>query len=316
MSAEHGDAAARAARAHEPVAAIDLGTNTALLLVARGRADGSLETLEETCLTPRLGAGLAATGSLDAAASERAIEALRAFARTIARFEIPRARVRAVGTACLRRARDGRAFAARAASETGLQLEILSEEEEARLGEVAIESAGAGPDALVVDVGGGSTEIACRALGLRRSIPIGAVVLTETWLAPGVPDEARWANLRAAAATEARAFPADAGVGRPVWAIGGTAVNLGACAAGLARFDPRAVEGVQVPAARAGELATALALRSRADRLAFPIEAERADILPAGLATLAAVLERLGAAHVRVSGFGLRHGLAREALGS
>jgi len=298
--------------AGEPVAAIDLGTNTALLLVARARGDGSLETLEETCLTPRLGTGLAARGSLDPAAVERALEALRAFARAIAAHGVPPARLRAVGTACLRRATDGRAFAERAARETGIAIEIVPEAEEARLGELAIAALGAGPEALVVDVGGGSTEVACRALGLRASIPIGAVVLTEAWLDPRGPDSARWAGLRAAAAEAARAFPAGVGRGRAVWAIGGTAVNLAACASGLARFDPRAVEGRVVPAVQAAQLADALAALPRAGRLAFPIEAERADILPAGLAALAAVLERLGAETVRVSGAGLRHGLARE----
>lgn len=304
------------ARGSGTVAAIDLGTNTALLLVARARADGGLDTIEEVCLTPRLGAGLAATGALEEQAVERALAALRSFAATIRAHGVPNARVRAVGTACLRRARDGRAFAERAARETGIAIEILSEDEEARLGELAVACAGAGPETLVVDVGGGSTEIACRAVGLRRSIPVGAVVLTETWLDPLVPDARRWAGLRAAVVDAARAFPAGAAADRPAWAIGGTAVHLGACAAGLARFDPRAVEGLRVASARAGEWADRLAGLTRDARLAFPIEAERADILPAGLAVLAAVLDRIGAREVRVSGFGLRHGIARELLGA
>lgn len=308
-------------RARDPVAAIDLGTNTALLLIARIRDDGTLETLKEVCLTPRLGAGLAATGRLDDQACERALVALRTFAAEIAAQGIPMARVRAVGTACLRRARDGRAFVERALREAGLAVEILGEDEEARLGELAVDCAGAGPEALVVDVGGGSTEIACRALGLRRSIPIGAVVLTETWLGPEDRepldlDARRWSDLRAAAADAARALPAGVAGGRPVWAIGGTAVHLGACVAGLPHFDPRAVEGHRVPVARAGELADELSALSRAERLAYPIEEERADILPAGLAALAAVLARIGAVDVQVSGFGLRHGLAREMLGA
>jgi len=298
----------------EPVAAIDIGTNTALLLIARARADGGLETLAETCLTPRLGAGLAATGHLDEAACKRALNALRAFAAEIAAHGVPRSRVRAVGTACLRRARDGRAFAERALRETGIEVEILSEDDEARLGEIAAGCAGAGAEALVVDVGGGSTEIACRALALRRSIPIGAVVLTEAWLDPLGPDARHWSGLRAAATAVARDLPPGVAAGRAVWAIGGTAVHLGACVAGLLRFDARAVEGVRVPVERAGELADTLAALTRAERLAFPIEVERADILPAGLAALAAVLERIGAAEVRVSGFGLRHGIARERL--
>jgi len=297
-----------------PIAAIDLGTNTALLLVARRGSDGALVTLEELCITPRLGAGLARTGHLDAAAMERALDALRLFARAIERHGVDARRVRAVGTACLRRARDGADFAARVRRETGLALEIVAESEEARLGELAVELAGAGPDALVVDVGGGSTEIACRASNLRRSIPIGAVVLTETWMGSSRDAVTGWNSLLTAVHDASLAFPIGAAIGRPTWAIGGTAVHLGNLDAGRTRFDPRAVEGRVVPAARALEFAERLAPLGRAERLAFPVEAERADILPAGLAVLGTVLEHLGAPDVRVSGFGLRHGLARELL--
>lgn len=299
-----------------PVAAIDVGTNTVLLLVARAREDGTLETIVEECRTPRLGAGLARSGVLDPAACERALAVLREYAARIAAAGVPAARVRAVGTACLRRrARDGAAFAERAARETGIALEILSEADEARLGELAIAAAaGAGSDALVVDVGGGSTEIACRELALRQSIPIGAVVLGESRVDTRAADDARWSALCAEAARAAEAFPAGVAAHRPVWAIGGTAVNLGACAAGLARFDPRAVEGVVVAVERVSALAGELARLTPAARLAYPIERERADILPAGLAALDAVLARIGARTLRVSGFGLRHGVARELL--
>jgi len=296
------------------IAAIDLGTNTALLLVARRGDGGALETLEELCVTPRLGSGLARTGSLDASAMERALDALRHFARTIERHGVDARRVRAVGTACLRRARDGADFAQRVQRETGLTLEIVSESEEARLGELAIELAGAGADALVVDVGGGSTEIACRELGLRQSIPIGAVVLTETWIESARDLAAGWKGLRAAVREVVAAFPSGVAIGRAAWAIGGTAVNLGNLHAGRTRFDPRAVEGLAVPAARALEFGELLGPLTHAERLAFPVEPDRADILPAGLVVLGTVLEHLGARTVSVSGFGLRHGLARELL--
>ncbi len=298
----------------QPIAAVDLGTNTALMLIARRSADGTLETLDEICVTPRLGAGLARTGSLDAAAMERALDVLRHFARTIERHGVDPRRVRAVGTACLRRARDGAEFAQRVQRETGLALEIVSESEEARLGELAIELAGAGPEALVVDVGGGSTEIACRELRLRQSIPIGAVVLTETWIDTAREAATGWAALRAAARDASAAFPPGVARGRPAWAIGGTAVHLGNLHSGRTRFDPGAVEGLAVPAARALQFADQLVRLTREERLAFPIEPDRADILPAGLAVLGTVLQRLGARTVSVSGFGLRHGLARELL--
>ncbi len=246
--------------------------------------------------------------------SERALDALRDFARRIEAHAIPAARVRAVGTACLRRARDGAEFARRVARETGIALEVIAEEEEARLGAIAIAAEGASTDALVIDVGGGSSEVACEALGLRRSAPIGAVVLTETWLATPPLQSGGWPALRAAATAAAQVFPAGVARGRPVWAIGGTAVNLACCAGGFARFDVHAAEGAVVPAHAAAQWADELAALPLAERKARPIEADRASILPAGLAALAAVLERVDAETVRVSGRGLRYGIARELL--
>lgn len=300
--------------ANPAVAAIDVGTNTALCLVARARADGSLETLGEWCLTPRLGAGLIANGTLDPRSSERALAALREFAAHIGAHGIPNSRVRAVGTACLRRALDGRAFARRVARETGIALEVIDELEEARLGEVAIASAGAGPEAVVVDVGGGSSEVACRELGLRISLPIGAVLLTESAASAGQDARAVWERMHAEAQHATSTIRAGIASARAVWAIGGTAVNLGACAARLAEFDPRAVEGVRVGALDVAAWAERLALCSREERLAWPIEPERADILPAGLALLSAILVRLEAREVRICTLGLRHALACELL--
>jgi exopolyphosphatase/guanosine-5'-triphosphate,3'-diphosphate pyrophosphatase len=202
----------------------------------------------------------------------------------------------------------------RARRDCGLDVEIVPEDEEARLGERALVVAGAGDDALSIDVGGGSTEVACRALALRRSIPIGAVVLTESFLDPERPDPARFAALRTAVEDAVAALPADAAVGRAAWAIGGTAVHVASLDSGLARFDPGAVEGRSVDVRRAGVWAERLSVLDPAGRRALPIEPERADILPAGLAVLGAVAARLGASTVRVSAFGLRHALADELL--
>ena len=96
--------------------------------------------------------------------------------------------------------------------------------------------------------------------------------------------------------------------------LGGTATNLACLALGLPAFDPAAVEGVQVPAHSARHWADELASRPLAERSPLPIEADRAQILPAGLACLAACLERLEARDVRVSGRGLRYGVLREIL--
>jgi exopolyphosphatase/guanosine-5'-triphosphate,3'-diphosphate pyrophosphatase len=297
-------------------AAIDLGTNTTLLLVARlgGPAQGStsgaaIEVVHDECRTPRLGAGVAARKTLDPAARERTIQVLAHFARKLDALGVARERTRVVGTAVLRRATDAPEFVAAVRARVGLEVEILPAEEEARLGALAAAGEGVGDDAVVVDVGGGSSEIACAALDLRQSVPIGAVVLSEMF-----PAAADFTALQEHARAQAAAFPADVARERTVVALGGTAVNAACLVLDLARFDARAAEGATVETTRVRELGEELARMPVAARLALPLEAERALILPAGLACLAATLERIGAARVRVSGRGLRYGVVREIL--
>ncbi len=288
-----------------PVGAIDLGTNTALLLVARETEPGGFEVVLDHCLTPRLGAGLAERGTLDQAAVERALEALATFARRLAELNVDARRTRVVSTAVLRRARDAQAFVELARARTGLSIEIVSGEEEARLGEIAVAAEGVSRDTVVVDVGGGSTEVSCAALGFRHSLPLGAVVLAES-----SPPE-RYLDL---ATRAAEALPRGLAAGRDVVVLGGTGVNLACLALRFTRFDHEAAEGARVETSEARRWAERLAATQLEDRYALPIERERAGILPAGLSVLAAVLERSEAKSFRATGRGLRFGVARELL--
>jgi exopolyphosphatase/guanosine-5'-triphosphate,3'-diphosphate pyrophosphatase len=307
-----------------PVAAIDVGTNTVLMLVARRGADGGLEGLDDVCETPRLGAGLARTGRLDEAAVARTLDALGRCLARARELGVPAGSLRAVGTAALRRASDAGGFLARAQETLGLAIDVLPEEEEARLGYAAVVAGGAGADTLIVDVGGGSTEVVGDGGRLRLSAPVGAVVLTERFLgteesAPLEPGG--FAALREAVRAACERFPAGLaraeGAGqRDLVCLGGTASNLACLELGLPRFDPARAEGARVTADGARAAAERLQALSLDERLALPIEASRAAILPAGLACVAGALERLGAETARVSGRGLRYGVARELLGA
>lgn len=293
-------------------AAIDLGTNTALLLVARQTPTGALEVVEELCRTPRLGSGLARRGTLDPEACARAQAVLHEYRARLENLGVDPARVRAVGTACLRRAADGAAWAERMRAVTGVPLEVLSEEDEARLSALAVSAEGVGPEAVVIDVGGGSTEVGCETLELRQSRPMGAVVLTETYLGAEPLQPGGFAALWAQAQEEAAHFPSGIAAGRPVVAVGGTGVNLACLQAKLTRFDPHAVEGAELDATSVAPLAMHLAGLSLEARRALPIEAERAEVLPAGLACLAATLAQLSASRFRITGRGLRYGVIRD----
>ncbi|MEE8469252.1 MAG: hypothetical protein V3T22_12400 [Planctomycetota bacterium] len=300
-----------------PAAAIDLGTNTALLLIARARADGSLEVLLDLCETARLGEGVARTGRLDDVALTRTLGVLEGFQERLAAHGVEAARLRVVGTAVLRAAADAPIFLALCRDRLGLEVQVLSEAEEARLAHCAVIAGGARADAVVVDVGGGSSEVVTDRGRVRASAPVGAVVLTERFLGLGGREPLTpggWPALCAAAREAAARFPAAASRGHRTVLLGGTATNLACLELGLPAFDPAAVEGAQVPAHSAANWADELAGRPLAARQTLPIEADRVEILPAGLACLAACLEQLQALDVRVSGRGLRYAVLREIL--
>src|SRR5918996_2069904 len=140
------------------LAALDLGTNNCRLLVARPRDDGFV-VIDSFSRIVRLGEGLAASGWLRERAMARTIAALRVCARIMARHRVRLARC--VATEACRRAINGPEFLARVRRATGIALEILEHEQEAQLallGCLPLIERSAGP-ALLVDIGGGSTEI-------------------------------------------------------------------------------------------------------------------------------------------------------------
>lgn len=294
-----------------PFAALDIGTNTVLLLVARPAAPGGLAVLEEHCRTPRLGAGLARHGRIESESAERALQALGEFAGRLAALHVPREHTRAVGTAVLRRASNAAEFVAAVRARTGLEIEVIGAEEEAELAHLAVAGELAGARAAVIDVGGGSTEYTRADGTLRRSAPLGAVVLSEQHPSHGT---ALAEELLAAARLACAHFPAGDARGEDLVLLGGTALNLAALERGFERFDPERAEGAQVGLEAALRWTRELARRTQEQRLLLPIERERAGILHAGLACLAAALERVEPARLRASGRGLRYGVLRALL--
>jgi exopolyphosphatase/guanosine-5'-triphosphate,3'-diphosphate pyrophosphatase len=302
------------------IGVLDLGSNTVLLLVLE--ADGRV--IRDTSRITRLGQGVFASGSLapEAIARTRAVVAEFSALARADRVD----RLVAVGTEALRRARDGAEFLA-SLTRDGLvdAARLLSGEEEA---EATVEATrrriGAGCESLaVIDVGGGSTEIAWRVLadgpihGL--SLPLGSVRLTEAHL-PRHPipaaDLARVdAEVERVSEPLSRALPGGLPAGAVVVAVAGTATTLAALDLALDPYDDSRVEGFPVAATRLREWTERLARLGVAERKALPgLEPGRADVIVAGLAVLGGVLARLGATRFEVSGRGVRHGVALRVL--
>jgi exopolyphosphatase/guanosine-5'-triphosphate,3'-diphosphate pyrophosphatase len=288
-------------------AAIDVGSNSVLLLVVRVGADGAARAVDQAVVTTRLGAGLVPGGTLDPAATRRTREVVTAFA----------ARARGAGatgvwafaTGAARRAADGGAFALETSRAAGIPVEILDGATEARLAYVGVvHGLGIGDErVLAVDVGGATTELmlGCGTPGGSSvSLPLGALSLTEAYGA----DRARVAGevARMLATTDVPAMASAAGA--RVVASGGSATALAALMLGLARYEPRRVHGAILP------VDGLEALAARAVRDGGAIDPGRAAILPAGACILAAVGHAAGTREIRVSDHGVRHAYLRERL--
>ncbi|WCT74362.1 Ppx/GppA phosphatase family protein [Sphingomonas naphthae] len=327
-----GGVAQRAGRKPRPqapfrrtYAALDLGTNNCRLLIARPSADGFV-VVDAFSRIVRLGEGLSATGRLSDAAMDRAVAALKICAEKLVRRHV--SLVRSVATEACRRADNGRDFAARVHAETGIALEIISAEQEARLavtGCHAVLEPGDGP-ALVFDIGGGSTELILLdgaegppAVIDWFSAPWGVVSLAESEPHGGGTVEDRLAAYgrmrdvvaNAFAPFTARLAEMGATPGR-LLGTSGTVTTLASVHLGLASYDRRAIDGLVVPAAAMRDITTRLSEMSIAERAALAcIGNERADLVVAGCAILDTIMDIWPAERLSVADRGIREGILR-----
>ncbi len=289
------------------LAAIDVGTNAVRLELARPLPDGSLETLHQERDPVRPGEGVFVTGRLSRPVENRLLSTLRRYAALCARH---RARVRAVATSAIREAKNGPDVVERIRRETGLELEVVSGKEEARLICLGVLH-GKPPKtrSLLIDIGGGSTEIAAavgeRPVGLF-SVAIGAVRLTELFEASGRLAPERLALLRSYAA-EAFRESLPRRVPHPRGALGSSG-TIQAIVAFAAESGER-----RLTLRRLGKAVEALAdLKLEARRKRF--EPRRAEIIVAGAVILEAAMRHLGIDTVTAVDTGLRNGILLDLL--
>ncbi len=301
-------------------AAIDVGTNSVLLTVGERLADGEVRILEERSEITRLGQGVDHARTLRAEAMERTATAVAGFASRAR--ELGAVHLRVVGTSAARDARNATEFACLLRQRAGVELEILSGEEEARLSYQAVRAdpslglpAG---DLIVVDIGGGSVEcIWGDEAGIRfhASIDCGAVRVTERFFASDPPTLAErdraihWIDAQLAALP---AFP----LGIPAAGIGGTFVNLASICLGLREFRAEQIHGAFLDRAEVDRQVALFASMPTRERQAIPgLEPKRADVILAGALLLQRLLQRLGNPAIQVSTRGVRYGVLFQMLG-
>jgi len=314
-------------------AALDLGTNNCRLLIARPQGDG-FAVVDAFSRIVRLGEGLAANGRLSDAAIERTIAALRVCSDKLKRRNVTLAR--SVATEACRRASNGPEFIARAYQETGIHLDIISAEEEARLAVLgchALIEPGDDP-ALIFDIGGGSTELVLidttrgampRVLDWH-SAPWGVVSLTESVARgdeEGGGEAGRLAAYQRMRTIVTESFAAFAGrlptdIARPrLLGTSGTVTTLGSVHLGLSHYDRAQVDGLIVPSDAMRRISADLSRQSVRERAQLAcIGSERADLVVAGCAILESILDLWPAERLGIADRGIREGILRRLMGS
>lgn len=313
------------ASARAAAAAIDIGTNSALLSIA-ARGEGSPVALLERCTITRMGEGVDKTRRLAPAAVERNLSCLRAYADDLRAHGNPPLDV--VGTSALRDAEGASAFLDEAERILGVRPRVIAGEEEAALTfSGALSGLSLSGALLVYDIGGGSTELivgdaaAKGAPSSRVSLDIGSVRLFERHVHSDPPSPAELLAVQQNVVAElATAAPmANLGQNRTITLVGvaGTVTTLKALELGLPAYDGAQVHGAVLTLSAVEKLCEKLASLTLAERQRLPgLEPKRADVIVAGAIIVREILRRSGETESVVSDRGVRFGLLEKLLGS
>lgn len=297
------------------VSVIDLGTFSAILLIAEARR-GKLVPIVENRATVDMSYVRGRT--LSAHALERAARAIQKFSQVIAENNVSKSRI--VATAALRHATNRESILQKLRAVTRERIQVLSGKQEALFsacGALAgLKRTPSNP--LIVDIGGGSTEILKPSAGVFRGLPLGAAWATHQWRA-GAPRGYQRRELHFLASAEKAALALDVralGAFGGVIGVGGTITTLAAIEAGLKRFDVTKVHGRILTSDWIGAIAAQLsASREQRIKQLVPFDPSRSRVLLAGTYLWSAVLNRLNIDRVTVSARGLRWGVAAHLAG-
>ncbi|MCT1438060.1 Ppx/GppA phosphatase family protein [Brachybacterium paraconglomeratum] len=310
-----------------PVAAIDCGTNSIRLLIARrDEATGRLVDLERHLEMVRLGLGVDRTGRFDPVAVERTLDAARRYQALVEHHGVRREDVRFVATSATRDASNREDFISGVRAILGIDPEVISGQEEAELsyrGAVStVEGLPAGP-ALVVDIGGGSTELVLgtTAPTHRISLDMGSVRLTERHLRsdPPAADEiaAATADIDALLDEAAEAIPLERVAS--LVGVAGTVTTVTAVATGIRDYRPDVTHGAALPVDEVRALCEALLRETREERSRHQvIHPGRIDVIGAGALIWSRIVERVaavsGITEARTSEHDILDGMALDLL--
>jgi exopolyphosphatase/guanosine-5'-triphosphate,3'-diphosphate pyrophosphatase len=301
-------------------AVLDVGTNSVKFHLGERAADGTWRTIDDRAEVTRLGEGLHEAGQLEDEPMRRTADAISAMAdegRAKGAEEIA-----AVGTAGLRIATNAKAFVDEVRARTGVEIEVIPGEEEARLAYLAAMSGlgiGGTPERLVVfDTGGGSSQFTFgrgREVERQFSVNVGAARFTERFGLGGAVSEEALQQALDAIGAELGVLDGEAPPDRLV-GLGGANTNLAAVKHGLREYDADVVQGTQLERAEIDRQIELYRTRGADERREIVgLQPQRAEVILAGACIVRTVLEKLGIDALTVSDRGLRHGVLVERFG-
>lgn len=298
------------------VAVVDIGSNSTRLLVA-DVGDHGVREIERRTRVTRLGDGLEKAGVLSAAAMERVLDTIGDYGGAMTAHGAER-RV-AVLTSAVRDAANGAAFTQRVREEHGLDARTIDGDEEARLTYLGATQDHDGRTTVVIDIGGGSTELVIGCgdeVTFHVSTQVGVVRHTERHIAHDPPTAAELEALaRDVRATFAASLPGDVRAEAAI-AVAGTPLSLAAIDRGLESHDSRLVHGQELSVDACRRVLARLASMPEGERRQVPgLLPERAPTIVAGVVMLIAALELVGLDRTVVSDRDILHGAALRAAG-
>ncbi|MBH0084195.1 Ppx/GppA phosphatase family protein [Salinibacterium sp. SWN167] len=294
------------------VAAIDCGTNSIRLLIADLDGHGGLADVVRTLEVVRLGEGVDRTGQFSQGALDRTLAAVRRYAELCS--EHGAERIRFVATSATRDAANRAEFTDAVVAILGVPVEVIPGTEEAALSfrgaRTALPVSGSdattdpttnpapAPQHLVVDLGGGSTELVIggNIPEAAYSMDVGCVRLAERNITTDPPSEPELAAIRSdvSAALDIATATVDLSQATEVIGVAGTVTTITAHALGLTSYDPVAISGSRLPLAAVLRSCKALTLMPRAEREALPyMHPGRVDVIASGAVIWATVLQRV-----------------------
>jgi exopolyphosphatase/guanosine-5'-triphosphate,3'-diphosphate pyrophosphatase len=302
------------AAAEHHTAVIDMGSNSFRLVVFTA-AEGWWKRTDEIYLAVRIGEGLDASGELGSKPMKRGLEAAEVFAHFCSATGIGAREIKAVATSAIRDAANQQVFLDRVKDETGLDVRVLSREEEATFGYLAAVNSTTLTDGAVLDLGGGSlqlVEVLSRHSGRLGSWPLGAVRMTEHFLSEDDPPPKKARKALRAHVAELLEQEADwlPRAGRRIVGIGGTIRNLAAAAQAQAGEPSNGVQGFALTREALRDLLDRLqSMRAEERGSVKGIKYARADLILAGALVVDSVLEHGGFDAIEVTEAGLREGV-------